>query len=113
MVQIIQQPTGRTRAKLIREEKELLERYKVTNKVVERGLAGMFEYMYSRVFAKRTLYPEVIILNPATASAIRRRFGDWPGVRMVITNVAETGLVYQVTDENLRVQLLSCMAERW
>lgn len=114
MMDIIQRATVPTREKLVQEEKELLEKYAGTNKVAEKGLASVFEYIYARVIAERIkTTPEVLILNAATASAIRRRIGDLPGIRMVISPAVETGLAYHVTDENLKKQLLNGIVERW
>ena len=109
--------------KLIQEERELIKDFQAAGKVEAKGAVTTIDEMRKAptaaeiMYAVRNMPPyvedktPVMILNAATAAALRKQLGEAAEhIEMIITAAADTGTVYQVTNDELRKELLRSIA---
>ena len=100
-----------TKERLLQEERELIKDFQATGKVEAKGAVAAIDELRIMLPAPEDK-TNVLIVNATTAAAIRKQLGEEPGIRLIITAAADTGTVYQVTDDKLKKQLLRVMAGR-
>lgn len=118
-----------TRERLLRKEQEMLRDFLGSGYVEEKGAVTAMDEMRERptadmiMDAVRNLTPmeaplggvetEVLIVNATTAAALRKQLSPetLAHIEMIITDAADTGTVYQVTNDDLRKSLLRSIAE--
>lgn len=100
-----------TQERLLQEEKELIKGFLAAGTVEAKGAVVVICELRKMLPAPEDK-TNVLIVNATTAAALRKQLGEEPGIRMIITAAADTGTVYQVTDDKLKRQLLRTMAGR-
>lgn len=110
--------------KMVREERQWIKDWQASEALVAKGAVAAMDEMRERptaamiMDAVRNLPPmggvetEVLIVNRTTAAALRKQLSPETSahIEMIITDAAETGTVYQVTNDELRKELLRSIA---
>lgn len=97
-----------TRERLLQDERQLIKDYQAAGYVEAKGVVVVMDEIRLRTeFPLAEVKTEVLIVNATTAAALRKQLGEnAEHIEMIITAAADTGTVYQVTNDNLRKQLL-------
>lgn len=97
------------REREFQQEKDLIKAYTEAGEMEAKSVTRTLNDIRAAMAAVTRCKTEVIVLNAATAAAIKRQLGDLPGVRMIISATVDTGTVYKVVDEKLKNQLLKVL----
>ncbi len=102
-----------TRERLLREEQEIIREFLKRDAVVAKGAVVVMDEIRMRTeFPLAEVKTEVLIVNATTAAALRRQLylETFAHIEMIITDAADTGTVYQVTNDDLRKEFLRNIA---